>query len=250
MGKSHAALTHLWLSIAGLAIIATLILFAWYPFPFLQFKDTGKFSLMLVVIASFIGPAMTWLFYSKSKRKVTRVFELVTIVLIQAVAFVWGGYALYQNRPYFMVFTVDRFEVLTIRDVDITGITDSKLLNKPVVGPILLYANMPQDPQVFQKLLKEVMFEGKPDLQFRTEYWSLYEDRQHLTIEPSLPLEALRGARPESLNAIDRLVKNNGGNIKRLSFVPGTAQNSEFAAILDTESGEFLDSLVIDPWVK
>ena len=233
-----------------LLIIAGLILFIWSPYPFLQFKDTGKFSLMLVLSAGFIGPAMTWLFYNKGKSKRALVFDLVVILLIQTAAFAWGAYALYQNRPYFMVFTVDRFEVLTTRDVDLSTITDSKFLNKPVAGPILLYASMPTDPQIFQKFLKEVMFEGKPDLQFRPEFWSLYEERQQLALSPARPLEILRSARPESLQAIDKLVKNNGGDINRLKYVPGMVQNGQFAAILDADSGEVVDTLVIDPWVK
>ncbi len=250
MVKSRAALTHLWSSLLVLAIIAGMILFIWYPYPFLQFKDTGKFSLMLVLSAGFIGPAMTWLFYRKGKSKRALAFDLVIILLIQTTAFAWGGYALYQNRPYFMVFTVDRFEVLTMRDVDLATITDSKLLNKPLAGPILLYASMPAEPQAFQKFIKEVMFEGKPDLQFRPEFWSLYADKQQLSLSPAQPLETLRSARPESLQAIDKLVINNGGDINRLKYVPGMVQNGQFAAIIDANSGEVIDTLVIDPWVK
>jgi len=250
MAKSRAALTHLWPSLQLSAIIAGMILFIWYPYPFLQFKDTGKFSLMLVLSAGFIGPAMTWLFYRKGKSKRALAFDLVVILLIQTTAFAWGGYALYQNRPYFMVFTVDRFEVLTMRDVDLTTITDSKLMNKPLAGPILLYASMPAEPQAFQKFIKEVMFEGKPDLQFRPEFWSLYADKQQLSLSPAQPLETLRSARPESLQAIDKLVIKNGGDINRLKYVPGMVQNGQFAAILDADSGEVIDTLVIDPWVK
>lgn len=250
MVKSRAALAHLWPSLLVLAIIAGMILFIWYPYPFLQFKDTGKFSLMLVLSAGFIGPAMTWLFYRKGKSKRALAFDLIVILLIQTAAFAWGGYALYQNRPYFMVFTVDRFEVLTMRDVDLATIADSKLLNKPFAGPILLYASMPAEPQAFQKFIKEVMFEGKPDLQFRPEFWSLYAEKQQLSLSPAQSLETLRSARPESLQAIDKLVKNNGGDINRLKYVPGMAQNGQFAAILDADSGEVIDTLVIDPWVK
>lgn len=250
MSKSRAALAHLWPSLLMLAIIAGLILFVWYPYPFLQFKDTGKFSLMLVLTAGFIGPAMTWLFYRKGKSKRALAFDLVVILLIQTIAFAWSGYALYQNRPYFMVFTVDRFEVLTMRDVDLATITDPKLLNKPVAGPILLYASMPTDPQIFQKLLKEIMFEGKPDLQYRPEFWSLYADKQQLALSPALPLAMLRSARPESSQAIDKLVNNNGGDIKQLKYVPGMVQNGQFAAILDADSGEVIDTLVINPWVN
>ena len=54
------------------------------------------------------------------------------------------------------------------------GLTTPGFWKKPTAGPILLYANMPADPAAYQQLLQEVMLEGKPDLQFRPEFWSLY----------------------------------------------------------------------------
>ena len=246
MNRTKAALNHLWPSTVLLLAIAGLIVFIWYPYPFLQFKDTAKFPLMLIVTAGLIGPAMTWLVYKKDKRGL--LFDLSVIIIIQLTAVAWGAVALYQNRPYFMVFTVERFEALTIRDVDPSSIKDQRFLDKPLSGPILLYAEMPTG-EGFQKLLKEVMLEGKPDLQYRPEFWSLYEDRQIQVIKPSKPLSQLRLMRPESVAVIDELVIKHGGNIKELSFVPGLHQNGQFAAILDSNSGEVLDYLVLNPWI-
>ena len=247
MQKSRAALIHLWPSLLVLAVIGGLILFAWYPYPFLQFEESGKFSLLLIITAGLIGPAMTLLVYRQGKRGLK--FDLTVIVLIQLVAIAWGTHALHQNRPFFMVFTIDRFEVLSMRDVDLAYITDSKFLDKPVAGPILLYATMPRDERNFQKFLQEVMFEGKPDLQFRPEFWSLYAEKQARVLEVSRPLAELRSVRPESVNAIDKLVKNNGGDITQLKFAPAKVRHAQFAAILDAHSGEVVATLAIDPWV-
>ncbi len=247
MTKKRAALRHLWPSLIVLAIIAGLILLVWYPYPFLQFKANDKFSLTLVIAAVIFGPAMTWFLYREGKWGL--VFDLVVVVLIQLAAIAWATFALYQNRPYFMVFTVDRFEVLSIREVEFSNPGQLKFLDKPTVGPNLLYANMPVEPAAFQKLLKEVMFEGKPDLQFRPEFWSLYRERQLQTLAISKPLATLRRARPESVNAIDKLVRQNGGDITQLTFVPGMIKDGNFAAILDADSGEILDSLAIDAWL-
>jgi hypothetical protein len=250
MGRSRAALTHLGPSLLVLAIIAGFILLAWYPYPFLQFKENDKFSLLLIISAGFLGPAMTWLVCTEGKRARLVLLDLVIIVLIQLVAIAWGVNALYLNRPYFMVFTVDRFEVLSIRDVDITGITNPEFLGKPFKGPILLYANMPKDDRGFQKLLREVMFEGKPDLQFRPEFWSIYQQKQHLALEVSRPLLELRDARSESAGVIDELVENNGGDISSMQFVPAMLPDGQFAVILDGDNGAIIDMLVIDPWVN
>lgn len=248
MSKARAALVHLWPSILLLAIIAGLILFTWYPYPFLQFQESGKFALLLILTAGFIGPALTWLVYKKDKRSL--VFDLIVIVFIQLAAIGWGTLSLYQNRPYFMIYTVDRFEVMSVRDIDVTTITDPQFLDKPLSGPILLYANMPENEAGIQKLLQEVMFEGKPDLQFRPEFWSLYTDRQKLALQSSRPLSELRDARPASVKAIDKLIQNNGGDINRLAFVPTLVDDGHFATILDSDSGEVVENLKIDPWLE
>ena len=247
MNRSRAALTHFWPSALLLIVIGGFIVFAWYPHPFLQFNDTAKFPLMIIVVAGLIGPALTGLVYKKGKRSL--IFDLTVIVIIQLTAVAWGTVALYQNRPYFMVFTVERFDVLTIRDIDPDTIQDQRFLDKPFSGPIMLYANMPTG-DAFQRFLKEVMLEGKPDLQFRPEFWSLYHEKQGQVIKPSKPLNELRIMRPGAVAEIDKLVQKHGGNFNKLNFVPGQHQNGQFAAILDADSGEVIDRLVIDPWIN
>ena len=248
MSKSHAALTHLWPTLLILAVIAVVVLFAWYPSPFLAFRESGKFALLLILAAGVLGPVLTWVVYTKGKRGL--VFDLWIIALVQLVAMAWGTFSLYQNRPYFMVYTVDRFEVLSKLEVDPAWITDPKFLDKPFVGPILLYANMPTEPAAYQKLLQEVMFEGKPDLQFRPEYWSLYSERQQAVLQKSRPLGDLREARPDSIKVIDQLVKNHGGDIDQLRFVPALPKSAHFAVILNADNGEIVDTLIIDPWLN
>ncbi len=247
MTRSRAALIHLWPSLLLLGVIACLIFLAWYPYPFRQFEESGKFALALTLIAVLIGPAMTWLVYSAGKRGL--LFDLVVISLIQIAAVAWGTLSLYQDRPYFMVYTVDRFDVLSRRDVDLARITEPKFLAKPLTGPVLLFANMPSDPATYQKLLHEVMFEGKPDLQFRPEFWSLYTERKQLALQDSRPLGDLRSKNPDSGRAIDRSVKRHGGAIELLRFVPAMQNGGQFAVILDAD-GNVVDMLMTDPWLE
>ena len=191
---------------------------------------------------------MTWVVYKEGKWGLK--FDLVVIVLVQLAGIGWGAYALHQNRPYFMVFTVDRFEVLSQRDVDFSTIRNPEFMDKPFSGPVLLYANMPKAGPDFQKLLSEIVFEGKADLAFRPEFWSVYAERLQAVLDVSRPLLELRDARPQSVSGIDKVVRNNGADITALNYVPATLPNGEFAAILDAHSGELIDTLVIDPWVN
>lgn len=248
MTKTRAVLTHLWPSLLVLALFAGLIIFFWYPFPYLQFEGSVKYSMLLVLAGGLIGPLLTFVVFKTDLRRLR--IDLAVIVLIQVAAMAWGMHTLYVMRPYFMVFAVDRFEILALREVNLQGITDMRFLDKPARGPILLYATMPTDKQTYQRLLKEIMFDGKPDLPFRPQFWSLYKDRQQEALKRSHPVDWLRFSRPESIDAINELVMKHGGDINRLNFAPATGRGGDFAVILDAESGEIVDGLIIDPWIN
>jgi len=190
---------------------------------------------------------MTWIVYKKGKRGM--LFDLWFIAIVQLAAMAWGTLSLYQNRPFWMVYTVDRFEVLSSRDIDLAWVTDPRFLKRPFAKPLLLLANMPADPAAYQKLVHEIMFEGKPDLQFRPEYWSLYAEKKAVAVQKSRPLVQLRDARPDSTVVIDKVVKNHGGDIARLKFAPVHQKDGQFTVILDAQSGDVIDTLMIDPWV-
>ena len=248
MSRSRAAFTHLVPIMLVMIVIASVLVFAWYPYPFWHFGKSGKFALSLILAAGFAGPALTWVVYKKGKRGL--VFDLWVIAIVQLAAMAWGTFSLYQNRPFWMVYTVDRFEVLSMRDIDLGWVTDPKFLDKPFAGPLLLFANMPADPVGYQKLLREIMFEGKPDLQYRPEFWSLYTERKEIALQKSRPLLGLREARPDSKGAIDKIVKNHGGDITLLKFAPTLQKDGHFTAILDAQNGDVIATLMIDPWVN
>jgi len=230
-----------------LGVVAGLIIFAWYPHPFLQFNESKKFSLLLIGFAGIIGPFLTWVVYKDHKPKF--IFDVVVIVLIQIAAIGWATSKLYHDRPYFMVFTLDRFELLTHNEVDAGQVPDPGFLDKPFGGVIALYATMPTDPQVYSNLVRETVMEGKPDLQYRPQYWSHYEEKQYVAVLASRPLEFLRSNRPEATQAINKWVRENGGNISRFKFVPVTGRAGEFSAILEAGNGKLVELMAIDPWV-
>ena len=247
MSRSRAALTHLVPTMLVLAVIASVVVFAWYPYPFWHFGKSGSFALSLILAAACAGPALTWVVYKKGKRGL--LFDLWVIAIVQLAAIAWGTFSLYQARPFWMVHTVDQFEVLSMRDVDPAWVTDPKFLDKPFAGPLLLFANMPADPVTYQKLVREIMFEGMPDIQFRPEFWSLYSEGKKVALQKSRPLAILRDARQDSSEAIDKVVNNHGGDITLLMFVPALQKDGAFSAILDAQSGDVIDTLMIDPWV-
>ena len=250
MKRSRTALPHLLLSLGVLAACAGLVIFAWYPYPFLQLSPGGELAVALIGAACIIAPALTWLVSTAGKATSKLVFDLVVIGLIQVSAVAWGMYNLSAQRPYFMVFTLDRFDVLA-RDEVVGQITNPAFLDKPFSGPVLLYANMPAaESAAYQRLLQEVMFEGKPDIQYRPEFWSPYGERQHMAPQAARPLADLRAARPESAECIDDMAGGRNADIAHLRFVPAMMGNGHFAVVLDGSSGDVVGYIKTDPWLN
>ena len=191
---------------------------------------------------------MTWVVFKKGKWGL--VFDLWVIAIVQLLAIAWGTFSLYQNRPFWMVHSVDRFEIVSMREVDLAWVTNPKFLERPFSGPLQLFANMPVDPVAYQQLLREIMFEGKPDIQFRPEFWGPYDEGKEIALQNSRPLVELRNARPDSLVAIDNVVKKHAGDIALLRFSPAIQGDGQFTAVLDAQSGDIVETLMIDPWVK
>jgi hypothetical protein len=250
MTRSRAALPHLLLSLAVLAVCAGMVMFAWYPYPFLILTHSGALAAALIIAVSLAAPALTWLIATPGKDKPKLLFDLVVIGLIQVSAVAWGMYNLSEQKPYFMVFAVDRFDVLARGQV-FGRIDDATFLDKPFSGPIMRYAEMPAtESTAYQRLLQEVMFEGKPDIQFRPEFWSPYGERKHLALQAARPLADLRAERPESADCIDGLTGEHSTDIAQLRFVPAMMGDGYFAVVLDGGSGGVVGYIKTDPWLE
>jgi len=159
---------------------------------------------------------------------------------------------IYQERPYFTVFAVDRFTVLAFEDVDLEQWREARasgrLGTKPSYGPLLVAAIRPTGEK-YQRLIDETLFEGKLDIDRRPEFWGRYEEHTAQVANRQHPLAELQAARPEAAASITALPKKLGLPAERLGYVPMNAKNRDVTAVIDTETGALLDVIDVDPWI-
>ncbi len=247
MAKLKASLTHLALSGAVVGSIFLIIFFAWYPYPYFEIRGAGDIVLILISVDLVLGPLLTFIVYKPKKK--TLVFDLSVIVIIQLAALVYGVSAIYEERPYFMVYAVDRFTLLAEKDVDFSQIEDQRLKEKPGVGPVMVLAKMPEDPQEKEALMMEVVFEGKPDLDRRPEYWVPYRENLEIIFTRTKTLQELKTKRAPVADIVDKMVAKYSGGIDDLAFVPMIGKNGDFAVVLEKETGKLIDAIDVDPWL-
>lgn len=108
-------LGHFGLSCFIALAILVWVLFFWYPFPLNKAVGVTHIFLMLLAIDVTIGPFLGWLVYKEGKK--TLKFDLAVIIAIQIAALCYGVYSIAQGRPVWLVYNVDRIELVRNNEI-------------------------------------------------------------------------------------------------------------------------------------
>lgn len=246
ISRKNAFLIHLLASSLVVGTLCAIIFFLWYPAPYFDAKGAWGVLRVLVAVDLVLGPTLTLILYKP--RKPGLLFDLSVIAAIQLSALVYGTTVIYQERPYYSVFAVDRFEVLAYRDADATMVESEALREKPLIGPILAVASLPQDPLEFQRLLEETVFEGKPDVQYRPEFWRPYAERSDAVVARAQPLSELTDRKPGTADAVEEFLEAQGRDVEDFSYVPLVGKDRSFVFVIDAETAAPIDIIDADPW--
>lgn len=242
----HAFLSHLAMSAAIVGTVCALIFFVWYPAPYFEIRGAWNVLRVLIGVDLVVGPLLTLILFRPNKRGLA--VDVVMIAMIQLSALLYGTTMIYQERPYYAVFAVDRLEVLAKRDVDAAAVVGTAFENKPPVGPIMAVAAVPSDPVEFQRLLQETLFEGKPDIERRPDRWSAYAESKDAVLARAEPLSALLEKRPDAAEEVARVSRALDTDPADIFYVPGIGGDRAVTLVLDPETALPLESLDIDPW--
>jgi hypothetical protein len=254
VSRSRAFFTHLGMSASVVGFVCALIFFVWYPHPYFQATGAWNVLRVLVGVDLVVGPLLTLILFKPGKWGLK--FDLCVIALVQLAALIYGVSVIYVERPYFTVFALDRFYVLARKDVDQAQLADPALVApdkigaKPLLGPLLVVATRPTDTTGMQRLLEETLFQGKPDIERRPEFWSAYTQQTAQVLTRSRPLTTLKTERPQAAGDIDGLVAALGRAEDKLAFLPVLAKNRDLSMIIDATNGTLLEVLDVDPWVN
>lgn len=252
VSRSRAFSSHLALSTVVVGVVCAVIFFVWYPHPYFQAVGAWNVLRVLIGVDLVLGPLLTLVLFKPGKWGLK--FDIAFIACVQLAALIYGVTVIYRERPYFNVFAVDRFTVYAKRDVDGTqwaeALAGNRVDPKPWRGPALTVASRPSDQAGLQRLIEETVFDGKPDIDRRPEFWSRYDEQAAQVVAAQRPLAALRDARPDATSAIDAIVGRVGLPESRLGFVPMVAKNRDVSMIVDATTGEPLEVVDVDPWIR
>ena len=107
--------SHLCISIFIALAALVLVLGIWYPFPLAKAVGVTHIFFMMLIIDGIVGPMLGLLVYKEGKKSLK--FDLSVIILIQISALCYGIYSIAQGRPAWLVYSIDRIELIRNNDI-------------------------------------------------------------------------------------------------------------------------------------
>ena len=248
MTKLRASAIHLTASTTVILAFLGIMLLVWYPSPYFEIDGGWKLWGILAGVNMVLGPLLTLIVFKPGKRGLK--FDLSCIVLVQLIALIYGGTIIYQQRPAFVVFGVDRFTTVPAAEVDFDQLQYPELKRVVGIGPILAEAKPPNDPKLRQDLLFAVVLEGQKDLEFRPELYHPYRpDLQHLRLR-NIDLSKIATLSTDAKHTINTFLASQGGQMENYLYLPLKGKNTDIVMVLSPKNGLPVGSISINPWLE
>jgi hypothetical protein len=244
MSRWKASGIHLLLSAAIAGAVLLLMLEVWYPWPLFEAAGGSRLALVLVGVDVTLGPLITLIIFKAGKKGLK--FDLTAIAVMQLAALAYGIHTLYLARPVYLAFTVDRFDLVTAKDLDpadLANVTRPEFKHPPLGRPQYVAAVLPSDPEEKLKILNTSL-QGK-DLQMYPQHYAPYEQEALNALKRAAALDVLAQRDAQRVNAY---LASSGRTAQSLKFLPLRAPHKDGAVLVDAASGKPLDILLIEPW--
>jgi hypothetical protein len=244
MSRWKASGIHLGLSAAIAAALLVLMLTVWYPWPLFEAAGGNRLALLTVAVNVVLGPLLTLIVFRSGKKGMK--FDLAFIATVQLAALAYGVYAVFVARPAYLVFTIDRFNLVpavALDPADLAKVKDKRFKSPPVGGPQYVAAVFPPDPAERMKILITALA-GK-DLNLYPQYYVPYKQEARDALKRAKPLGVLLKRYP---TAIGNYLKSSGRPEQSVKYLPLRARSRNGVVLLDSVSGMPLKILLLNPW--
>lgn len=240
--RIHLFIYHFLISFCiGLSALI-IVYFLWYPWPLSKAIGVTRIFLILLSIDIIVGPIIMLLIYKIDTQKLK--FDLTIIVLIQLSAFIYGFYTISQGRPVWLVYNVDRFEL--VRNNDIVQENIEKALPqyqqpswlKPQYVTVQFAQNTKQrQDEMFAEVLGGISLAQRPE-----SYVSLLQAKTQIQ-QRALPLQLL-----EQFNDKDQVKKVLSKYPAANGWIPLKANTLDMVVLINFQTAQIIKIVDLRPW--
>lgn len=233
---------HLLISFLVALLVVGVIFFIWYPFPLATAVGVTHIFLMLLVIDVILGPLLGLLVYKEGKK--TLKFDLSVIILIQIAALCYGVFSIEQGRPAWLVYNVDRFELVRKNDIILENFDQTQPQFQQVswVGPQFAAVKLAVSPQQRQNDMFTEVLGGISLAQQPARYVELTQAKNQIQ-QRALPLAEL-----ERYNSKTEVEKTLAKYPKADAWLPLKANAVDMVVLINKESASIIKIVDLRPW--
>lgn len=230
-------LGHLLISVFIASLVLLVVFKLWYPAPLAEAVGVTKIFLMMLIIDVIVGPILGFIVYKESKK--TLKIDLTIIILIQVAALVYGLYSIEKGRPVYIVYNIDRFEL--VRKNEIVN-NESLQIGNIGLSPNYVAVKYPEDIKLREKVMFDEVF-GGVSLSQRPEYYQSLENMQN-----QIKLKT------QNLNNLVHF--NNEARVEEIlkkypnadAWLPLKANTVDMVVLMKKETAEVIKIVDLRPW--
>ncbi len=248
LNRWQASLIHLGISAAIGVTVVALMLVLWYPQPYFTAMGGDTLILLLIGVDVVIGPLITLIVYNTAKKNLR--FDLGVIAALQLTALAFGCHVMFEARPVYNVFVVDRFEAVAANQVDAASLakaTAGEFGSLPLTGPRIVAARQPDDPQRKADIIMQAM-NGGPDLANLPDLYLPYARGRSDAARAAHPLAELIKRQPADAAAIRSVLAGARRAEDAVGFLPMKARNRDMTVLVERTTGDVVGILPVYPW--
>jgi hypothetical protein len=237
---------HLAISSAIAIAVVAAMLFVWYPGPFFSAMGGNNLVMILIGVDVVLGPLITLVIFNPGKARHLLKLDFAIIGAIQFAALAYGITVIAEVRPVYMVFTVDRFDLVTASDVqpaELAKVTNPEFKEAPWGRPRTIAVRTPSDPNEQFRVIQSAL--AGSDLQTFPQYYVPYESMAAEALRRAKPVDKLQKAFPAEMEIALRDVGRSAADVR---YLPVKARVKDYSVLMDAKTGAVLGIAKVTPW--
>ena len=242
----RAAGVHLLISAAVAALVAGAVFGVLYPPPFDALTGGLALFMLLVGVDVVMGPALTLVAAAPAKPRHELRRDLAIIALLQLAALAYGLHTMWQARPVYLVFEVDRLRAVTAADIDPDLLSEAApdWRTLPLARPRLIAAVKPRDPS--EQLRAIDLGLAGIDLGMVPSYWRPFDALRDQAWATARPVPALLARYPDLAGRVAAIARQSGTAVDALRFLPAISRHASGVIVVADDRFEPLHYLPVD----
>ncbi len=235
--KSRAASVHLIFNIGIFSILLFVLLKLWYPQPFFTSSGGWQGIKIVALVDIVLGPLLTLVIYNPDKPRKLLMTDILLIFILQIGAFVWGTWAVYQQRPLAITFWDSGFYTVPAKELKNQENYLARLKNFGETFPVFAYVDRVLSDEGQQKIIDAMKkYEGQPPFHI-IDLFEPYQDSFDSILKHEVETEELNeylALQPNAQNQLNEIINATAITQKDLHFIWLVSKYRNTLIVFDT----------------